>query len=67
MNIDYDRLRRDLVEYFGTASSINPTAIYELQKVYSATELELEKIAKRNGFNINNYEIIVKKYFKTLY
>ena len=63
MNINYDRLRKDLVEYFGTALISNPCAIFELNKVQNASELELKKIAIKNGFNLSDYDIRVKRYF----
>ena len=63
MSIDYDKLRRDLVEYFGTALKYNPCAIFEVNKVQNATELELKNIAVRNGFRLSDYVIVVKRYF----
>lgn len=63
MNIDYDRLRRALVEYFGTALPSNPTAIFDINKVQNASNNELEYIAKQNGFKLSDYNIVVKRYF----
>lgn len=63
MSLDYSRLRRDLVEYFGTALSYNPCAIFNVNKVQNASEEELKKIAISNGFKLSNYTIVVKRYF----
>ena len=63
MNINYDRLRKDLVEYFGTALSANPCAIFDVNKVQNASEEELKNIAVRNGFKLSDYVIVVKRYF----
>lgn len=30
MNIDFDELRKDLMDYYGTAKEINPMAIMDL-------------------------------------
>ena len=63
MNINYDRLRKDLVEYFGTALSVNPCAIFDVNKVQNASKEELKNIAVRNGFKLSDYVIVVKRYF----
>ena len=58
MNIDFERLRQDLIDYFGTAMTIGfGTAIIDISKVENASNEELINIAKQNGFNINNYVI----------
>ena len=50
------KLRKDLEDYFGTAMfSGNPQAMMELEKVRRASAEELVSIARRTGFNINNY------------
>lgn len=59
MDIDYEKLRNDLKDYFGTAMISNPMAIINLSDVSRASEEELIKIAYQNGFDINDY--IVKK------
>lgn len=59
MDIDYEKLRSDLEDYFGTAMMSNPMAIINLSDVSRASEEELIKIAYQNGFDINDY--IVKK------
>lgn len=53
--IDYERLRNDLIDYFGTAMTYYPVAVIELSEVERATDSKLEQIAIQNGFNLNNY------------
>ncbi len=54
--IDIDRLREDLEDYFGTAMfNGNPQAMMELEEVKRASEQELISLARRCGFNINDY------------
>jgi len=55
--MNYEKLREDLKDYFGTAIYCgNPMAIMELSKVESATEDELIRMAKENGFDIEGYK-----------
>ena len=54
--IDIDRLRDDLENYYGTAAfSGYPQAIIDLGIVERASEEELISIAQKCGFNINKY------------
>jgi len=55
MEIDYERLRRDLIDYFGTAMTFYPMAVIELIEVENASNSRLEQIAIQNGFNLNDY------------
>lgn len=55
MYIDYEKLRNDLIDYFGTASVYNPVAIIDLTNVENASNSELERIAIQNGFNLSDY------------
>jgi len=59
-NIDYNSLRNDLIEYFGTALRIYPIAIIEISKIELASNSDLLEIAINNGFNISDYEILTK-------
>ena len=59
-NIDYEDLRKDLLDYFGTATTIYPLAIIELSKVENASNEELINLAINNGFDISNYHILEK-------
>lgn len=63
MNIDYERLRNDLIDYFGSAMvTVFPAAMLDIDRVERANNDELIQIALQNGFNLNDYE--VKSYRK---
>lgn len=53
--IDYEKLRKDLIDYFGTAMSFNPMAIMDLSRVESASDDELVEIARKCNFDLNKY------------
>ena len=55
MNIDIERLRRDLIDYFGTAMSMFPVAMMELSQVENASPEKLIEIARKNGFYLRDY------------
>ena len=55
--MDYESLRYDLIEYFGTAAGFNPMAYVELSIVESASNDVLISIALKNGFDLSDYEI----------
>ena len=61
MNIDIDevdveRLRQDLIDYFGCAMfTISPVAMVDLTKVETASDEELIRIALANKFDLSNY------------
>ena len=64
-DINIDRLRRDLMNYYGAAMSVFPVAMMDLIDVENASEEELLRIAIRNGFNLEDYEEkVCKKYYK---
>ena len=56
MDIDFDRLREDLIDYFGTAMGMFPMAEMDVSKVERASDGESIKIAKQNGFDLRKYE-----------
>lgn len=58
--VDINRLREDLINYFGTAIFYNPMTIMELEEVKKASESKLIEIAIKNGFDLDNYKIRVK-------
>ena len=60
VEIDIERLRQDLINYFGAAMSFYPAALIDLSKVEKASHQDLIDIALNNGFDINDY--IVKDY-----
>ena len=56
MNIDFEKLRSDLINYFGTAMMNGfGMAVMDLTRVERATEEELIEIALECGFDLNNY------------
>ena len=57
MTIDVDKLRRDLIDYFGSAMQYYPQAVIDLSKVETASPEELVNIALDNGFDLSDYEI----------
>ena len=63
--IDYERLRRDLIDYFGSAMfSGMPMAIVDLSDVEMASYEELLMIAQRNSFDLREYQISENNNFK---
>ena len=61
MNIDIDKLREDLINYFGTAM-VNGfgMAVMDLSRVERASEEELIEIALECGFDLNDYVVLVR-------
>ena len=55
--MDYERLREDLKDYFGTAMQFYPAAVMGLMEVEKASDSELEKMAIKCGFNLSDYEV----------
>lgn len=62
MNIDFDKLRRDLIDYYEEAYLISGfgAALVESVDVKYASNEELIRMANQYGFNLNNYEINIK-------
>ena len=61
MNIDVEKLREDLIDYYGTAMfNASPLAIIELTKIEKATDKEIIQIAIDNKFDLNEYIIYNK-------
>lgn len=55
--INIDKLRKDLLDYFGTAMfTSSPLAIIELTKIERASDEELIRIALNNNFDLNKYK-----------
>ena len=54
VTIDIERLRSDLMDYFGSAMMIFPMAVMDLTE---ASPEELLILARRNGFDLNDYVI----------
>ena len=64
MEIDIEKLRKDLIDYYGTAMfNESPLAIIELTKIENASPQELINIALKNNFDLTEYETNNKKLF----
>lgn len=58
-NIDFEQLRKDLINYFGTAMMSGfGVAVMDLSRVERASNEELISIALECGFDLNNYVIL---------
>ena len=58
LEIDVDRLRRDLKDYYGTAMfNSSPLAVMELSKVERASDHEIVEMARENGVDLRKYII----------
>lgn len=56
--INIEKLREDLINYYGTAMyNSSPIALKELIKVEKATATELISIAQKNKINIDDYKV----------
>ena len=54
--IDIDRLRDDMKDYYGTAMfNVSPIAVMDLSKVERASDQEIIEMAPKNGFNLEDY------------
>ena len=54
--IDFDNLRCDLLDYFGTAAfSIEPLAMADVARVENADEDELAQIARECRWDLRKY------------
>ncbi len=58
ITIDGDRLKRDLMDYYGTAMTGGfPMAMMDLSRVEMASDEELIQMALEAGFDLWKYEI----------
>ena len=55
MDYDFDRLREDLIDRIGTAGAFMPMAMSEMPDIENASDKELLRIARRNGFDLDDY------------
>ena len=61
MNIDIEKLRRDLIDYFGTAMASGfGMAVMDLTRVEKASDEELINIALDCGFDLNDYVVLCR-------
>lgn len=64
-NIDIEKLRKDLMDYFEAAMFNGfPAAIVELGNVEKASAEELIEIAKDNKFNLGKYVKEGREYYR---
>ena len=56
MEIDFETLRRDLIDYYGTAATNGfPMAIIEISNIENASNEQLIKIAIQIGLDLDKY------------
>lgn len=56
--IDVNRLRRDMKDYYGTAMFNGfPMAVMDLSKVERMSDRELVELAQKNGVDLRKYII----------
>lgn len=61
--IDIDKLKDDLVNYFGSATPMYPVAFMDVINVENASPEELVQIAIQNGFDLNDYRVYQKGFY----
>lgn len=57
MDVNFDKLREDLIDYFGSAMGMFSVAMMDVSNVERASEQELIKCAKQNGFDLRQYQL----------
>lgn len=57
MNIDYESLREDMINYFGTSTGIFPMAFVNISEFELSSNDKLLEIAAENGIDINKYKL----------
>jgi hypothetical protein len=64
MEINIEKLRQDLIDFYGTAMfNASPLALIELSKVENASPQELINIALKNHFDLTKYQTNNKRLF----
>ena len=54
--INYEQLRADLIDYFGTAMIYGfGAALIDIEEIEQASNEKLIQLANQNGFNLNDY------------
>ncbi len=56
-NIDYEKLREDLINYYGSATTFYPASYMDVIKVQNANNEELIYIAQQNNFDLEDYKV----------
>lgn len=58
--MDFDKLRGDLMDYYGTAMFNGmPMAMMDLSKVEAASDEDLEFLARNAGIDPDDYEDLI--------
>ena len=58
VEIDIDRLRRDMKDYYGTAMfNASPMAVMDLSRVERASDMEIVEMAQKNGIDLSDYVV----------
>ena len=61
-NYDYEKLRADLIDYYTFAATAGYKIAYlDVYQIEKASEEELEAIAIRNNYDLDNYVIEKEK------
>ena len=56
-DFDFDKLRNDLVDFYGTAACSGfPAAFIDASNMQNVSNIELLQKASENGFNLNKYK-----------
>lgn len=56
MDIDTNKLRKDLIDYYGTAMNNGfPMAVIDLSKAETASEQELIRMAEEEDIDLSRY------------
>lgn len=65
MTIDYEKLRADLIDYYGTAGATGmPAAFLEAINVKTESDAMLLERAQQNGLDLSNYTNLFDISFK---
>ena len=54
---DFDRLRQDLLDFFGTSMMFNPMAVLNVVDVEKADNEKLLHLGQSNGFDLEEYRV----------
>ena len=57
LEFDFERLRSDLLDFFGTSMMFNPMAMLNVVDVEKADNEKLLHLAQSNGFDLEEYKI----------
>lgn len=57
LDFDFERLRKDLLDFYGTAMMFNPMAVMSVVNVEHADNEMLIHLAQSNGFDLEEYKI----------